>query len=172
MKNVSCYKFTIHILCVSTYFPGLCTAESVHTEGGDWKGNYPRRQAGFPYLPRMSWILWLCPTRTGSEREIPGEQAGRGRVLLLTVRLFCFIFFYFYIRLCFYKSSQSFQSNSVSPALVLGFFSFLRYSHICFCFYISIKSIKWTVSVDSINGQYQWTVSKFKNSNANREQVR
>ena len=123
VKNISCYKLTIHILCVSTYFPGLCTAESVHTEGWDWKGNYPRRQAGFLYLPRMSWILWLYPARAGSERGILGEQAGRGRVLLLMARLFCFILFCFCIRLCFYKSSQSFQSNSVSPTLVLVFFS-------------------------------------------------
>ena len=61
LKNVSSCKLTIHILCVSTYFPGLCTAESVHTEGRNWKGKYPRSQAGFPYLPRMSRILWREP---------------------------------------------------------------------------------------------------------------
>ena len=75
------------------------------------------------------------PTRFGSGRGVLGDEAGRGRVLSFMVHLFCFILFCFYIVLCFYKSSQSFQGNSISPTLVLAFFLLKALSHLFLLLY-------------------------------------
>jgi hypothetical protein len=45
--KILCCKLKIYFSCVSISCLGLCAAESVHAEGRDWEGKYPRGQTGF-----------------------------------------------------------------------------------------------------------------------------
>lgn len=94
-------------VCVSTYFPGLCTAESVHTEGWNWKGKYPRSQAGFPHV---TGAVEGSPLELGVGEESLKARLG-GRVLWLMAHLFCF---YIIILMYFCRRTESLQVSPIS----------------------------------------------------------
>lgn len=95
------------IFCVFLLnFPGLCTAESVHTEGWNWKGKYPRSQASFLHLPKMSQTEWRACTRAGSGKKSFEARLWEGFVISGPSGLFSF---YFIILMCFHKSSDNFE---------------------------------------------------------------